>query len=373
MKVSIVECNSYDQELVDSAIEKSLKNINFDIKEKSKVLIKPNILGQNRPEQCITTHPAIAKGILRILKDKRCDVTLVESSGFYQDGGTLKAFKVSGLEDAAKQYGAKIVNLESVPIIRIDDKNARYYKNLELPKIIFEADLIINLPKLKTHTLMRYTGAVKNLFGMIPGGRKQKLHAFAKNETDFGELLVDIYQNVKPQLNIMDAVMGLEGNGPGAAGKPKHTGLIIASENSAELDIVASEIIGFDPMEIKTNKFAIQRGLASQEKIKIIGIKPKIKYKKPINAAKFASPIVAIFMSHANMSPYVLKKQCKKCGRCKKVCPMDAITLNPYPSIDYKKCISCYCCHENCPFDAMELKGSLIFDIGRKIKNLIVR
>jgi ferredoxin len=171
----------------------------------------------------------------------------------------------------------------------------------------------------------------------------------------------------------MDAIIGLEGNGPGTGGIPKKTGLILVSEDSCALDIVASEMIGFDPLEVYTNRYCIERSLTDPKKIEIIGGKRKIPYKRPINAPSFASPIIGFVMKHAAMKPYAIRKKCKRCAVCKEICPVKAIALKPYPVIDKKRCISCYCCHENCPYNAMDLRGSRIIELLQKIKNKVMK
>ena len=366
MLVSIVPCSNY--EICENAIRKALKDINFEIKENSKVLIKPNVLGGHSPELAVTTHPKIIESIVKICLEKKCDITIAENSGFYLDGGTNKALEVSGIKEVADKYDIKLINLEQIKIKKIIDDKAEIYKELELPEIIFEQDLIINVPKLKTHTLMKYTGAVKNLYGIIPGGRKQILHNIGKSESEFGKILVDIYQNIKPRLNIMDGIIGLEGNGPGSTGIPKKTGLILASASAPALDIVASGIIGYKEDEIYTTLYCKKRGLV--EKPEIIGTIPKIPYKKPINMRP-PGFILGWIMKQGAMTPYAIKKSCVRCGICKKVCPVKAIGMKPYPKVDKKKCIHCYCCHENCPHNAMDLKGSLIFETIKKAKNMV--
>lgn len=373
MKVSIVDCLDYEPKLVYEAIQKAISDICFKVPTGKRVLLKPNVLGQHKPSENITTHPAIVEAVVRIFKEKNCEVIIGESSGFALEGGTNRALEISGIKSVAEKYEIKLVNLEQIAVKQIQDKNAVKYKNPQISSLLFDVDLVVNLPKLKTHTLMKYTGAIKNLFGTIPGGRKQQLHAMARNESDFGNLLVDIYQNIKPGLNIMDAIIGLEGNGPGTAGISKPTGLILASASAPALDLVASEMIGFEPLSILTNKFSVERKLVNVNEIEIIGKKRKIPYKKPINAPDTAMPLVGWLMKLAAMRPYAIKKKCHKCGVCKGGCPMKAITLTPYPVIDRKKCICCYCCHENCPYNAMDLKGSQLIELARKARDLFFK
>jgi uncharacterized protein (DUF362 family)/NAD-dependent dihydropyrimidine dehydrogenase PreA subunit len=373
MKVSIVKCEDYNSDRILSAVRRSLGNLDLKINNKSKVLIKPNVLGQYTPETAITTNPKLIEAVVKILKEKECKILIGDSSGFHIDGGTDKALEITGMKSLAERYDLELVNLEKYPVKKIKDDKAVVYKDLEISGIVFDVDLIINMPKLKTHTLMKYTGAVKNLYGCIPGGLKQSLHIVGKDEAGFGQIIVDIFQNIKPKINIMDGIIGLEGNGPGSGGIPKKTGLVIASENAAALDIVASEIIGYNPMEIYTNSYSVQRGLINPSEIKVIGKKPSIPYKRPINASKLPKFILDWIMKRASMKPYAIKKKCIKCGFCRDICPVKAIILKPYPQINDKKCIKCYCCHENCPHDAMDLKGSTLIQIIQKIRHMFTK
>jgi len=375
-KVSILKCEEYNPNLIYNVIKQSLKNINFEIPQKKKILLKPNVLGQRKPETAIDTHPAVLDALCRLLKENNNEIWIGDSSGILDyGGGTKTAFKVSGIEAVAKKYNAKLISFEGSERKEIIDNNAKVIKKFILAKEPFMVDLIINVPKLKTHVLMKFTGAVKNMFGCVPGGGKSKKHALAPNEDMFGNLLVDIYQNVIPHLNVMDAIIGLEGDGPGSAGTPKKIGLILASKDAVALDIEASKIIGYAPLDIRTTKYTIERGL-STENVEIIGEKDfKIDFKKPTMksnlASKLPKPIVEFIFNLASLKPYVKKNKCKKCGICANVCPVDAITLQPYPRFNRKKCVLCYCCHENCPYNAIKLNKSQIIKSIEKLRNLL--
>ena len=214
------------------------------------------------------------------------------------------------------------------------------------------------------------------MFGCIPGGGKSKKHALAPNEDMFCNLLLDIYQHVTPNLNIMDAIIGLEGDGPGSAGIPKKAGLILASKDAVALDIEASKIIGYDPLDIKIIKYAIERGIFSKlEDVEVIGEKNlKINFKKPTMknslSSKLPKPIVKLIFNFVSLKPHVKKNKCKKCNICADVCPVDAIKLSPYPKFNRKKCVLCYCCHENCPYNAINLSYSNLVNFLNKIRNI---
>jgi len=349
-KVSIVKCHSYKQKQVDKAVEKVLSLIGLKLKKGAKVLIKPNVVGNFSKNQiAITTHPSLIEAVCKILKKNNCKIFIGDSS--FANPET--AFRLSGIKKIANKYGKSVI-FEQTKLIKINDKKAKVLRHFKISEIIKKADLIINMPKLKTHMLTKYTGAIKNLYGCIPGGMKQKLHAEAIGEKNFSKLLIDIYQNIKPGLNIMDGIIGMEGNGP-TAGTAKKSGIILASRNAVALDIIAAKIIGFKPKKIYAIKEAIKRNLVSKE-INVLGQMPSIKFKKAQSHEK--TKIMSILSNLTRYRPIIVnEKKCIKCGACAKHCPGKAITLNPFPIFNRKKCIRCFCCIEICSQHALSLKN----------------
>jgi len=366
-KVSVVKCSSYKQSKVDKAVARALKLIGFDAKEYKgkKVLIKPNILGsykKNR-QKAITTNPALVESVCKILKKAGVKKIYIGESSFM---GTPAAFKTSGIEKVAKKHAVngKPIVFEQEKLVRISDKNAKILKNFPVAKIVNDVDLIINMPKMKTHSLARVTLGIKNLYGLIPGGLKQRLHNKAAGNR-FSEILVDIYQNVMPELNILDGVVGMEGEGP-SSGDLKKAGLIFASKNTVALDIAASTAMEFKPRKIPAVRFAVRRGLYPKYKFDLVGMKklPKVHFRKP-REQTIKSKLRRLFRKE---NPIVCDIQkCIKCGTCAKHCPANAITLKPYPVIDKKKCIRCYCCMEVCPVHALSL-GKPGDDVWQNVK-----
>jgi len=348
-KVAIVICKTYKQSEVDKAIVKVLELAGISLPKNKKVLIKPNIVVCNaKNPKAVLTNPSIIEAICKILKKNNCKIYIGESSFMNTD----IAFKKSGIEKVSKKYG-KLIIFEQDKLIKIKDKKAKVLKNFHLSKTLNDIDLIINIPKLKTHQLTKFTGAIKNLYGCIPGGMKQKLHKRAGNEKKFSKLLVDIYQNLRPEINIMDGVIGMEGKGP-TSGKSKKAGYILASKNSISLDVVSSKLIGYNPKKILFLREAVKRKLGSF-KFNLIGIKklPNLHFEKPIVTKAYQKGLLKKFKQR----PIVVDKtKCIKCGLCARKCPAKAIKLNPYPEIDKKKCIRCFCCMEICPQDALSLK-----------------
>jgi len=371
-KVAVVKCSSYDYDLVFSKVSEAINLIGgFELKKGAKVLVKPNLLGDHKPEDAVTTHPFVVEAVVRILKEKGADITIGDSCGMGVIGGTRAVLETTGMNNVAKKHNIKALALETKTKV-ITDNNAKILKTMRVSSIAEEADLIINLPKLKTHSLMRYTGAVKNIFGIIPGGNKPGYHSTAPREDEFGNLLVDIYQNFTPELSIMDGIVGIEGNGPGSGGIKKQAGIILASKDAVCLDIVASKIIGFEPLEIRTTKYAIERGV-SDGKAEIVGeANLSIPFKKPITAPSFVPDWVSKrIIEYIKVSPHVIKEKCLSCRTCFAACPVHAISMDKKARIDNKKCINCFCCHELCPYKAIELRQPLLLRVLVMIRRMI--
>jgi len=344
-KVSIVKCKSYNQFEVDKAIAKILQLAEIELPKRKKVLIKPNIVVCNaKNPKAVLTNPSVVEAVCKLLKKNNCKIYIGESS--FMD--TDIAFKKSGIEKVAKKYG-KMIIFEQDKLVKIRDSKAKVLREFRLAKTIKDVDLIINIPKLKTHQLTKFTGAIKNLYGCIAGGMKQKLHKKAGNEVGFSKVLIDIYQNIKPEINIMDGVIGMEGRGP-TSGKSKKAGYILASKSAVALDIISSKLIGYNPKKILFLREAVRRKFGSFN-FNLIGLKklPNLHFEKPV--------MLKAYLKRFKQRPIIVDKdKCIKCGLCARKCPAKAIKLNPYPEIDKKKCIRCFCCMEICPQDALSLK-----------------
>ncbi|MGB9132092.1 MAG: DUF362 domain-containing protein, partial [Methanosarcina sp.] len=256
-RVAIVRCSDYSN--VKDAIRESLNligGLEKIISPGNRVLLKPNVLAVRPPEDAVTTHPAVVSAMCELVLEAGGIPVIGDGSGIVRPGSTStsQAFKASGIEDAASGCGAELINFETSGYVEVEVPNAGQFSRLHIAKAILDADVIISLPKLKTHELTLYTGAVKNFFGVIPQKNRKQAHALEDRDR-FGNAVVDIYSIVKPQLAIMDGIVGMEGNGP-SNGTPVSAGVVMASYDCVALDIVASELIGIDPLKVPTNKAA---------------------------------------------------------------------------------------------------------------------
>ena len=375
--VSISKCSAYENyEEVLSSVRESLEllgNLDDLFAQNKKILLKPNLLDHSRgPESAINAHPAVVRALVQILQeDFGCKTFIGDSSGGVY-GKTHLAFENTGLYDIANELGAELVNFD-----REEQVTRRYTDNIKLkefsvPKIIDEVDCIINVPKLKTHDLMDYTGCIKNMFGIIPGSGKRDIHVLAPRANEMADCLVDIYQTIKPQLCVMDAVIGMEGAGP-SAGTPKKIGLILASRDGVALDSVATTIVGFKPLEILTTEKAFNRkaGEADLNKIAIKGnhIEDVLvqDFKKTYRfnfARRSILPDFAVrqlWRGQTGGRPVINNSECELCGNCVESCPAKAMEIKGKKVfINYSKCIECYCCSELCPNKAVSLKFPLL-------------
>ncbi len=350
MQVAVTKCENYTYDKVKKAIEKSLELIEFKQKPKT-ILLKPNVLGAFKPEQHVCTHPTVVKAVCEIFSNST--IIIGDSPGIDK----YKAFEVSEIKKVADEVGAKLVLFDKTKLINLKLTN-KFVPSVFVPKILFDVDLVINLPKLKTHALTQMTCAIKNIFGCVPGGKKQQLHSLIPKIPDFGKFITEIYMRIKPGLTILDGIIGMEGNGP-SNGHPKKTGIIAVSTDGPSLDIVAAQIIGFEP-----NRIPMLKAFTKTE-VKWIGHKIKTNYQPPIILPiSFVGKILAIFGKNKIR---INHKKCIKCHKCIKQCPVKAINPKYHVNDD---CILCLCCHEFCPKGAIDLKKSLgikLIEIGRKI------
>ncbi len=363
-KVSIVRCPDYSdtKRAIAEALDLlgGLENV---IHSGDRVLLKPNILAASPPESAATTHPSIVASMCEFVLQAGGKPVVGDGAGISRPGTTSKALKTSGIEESARKAGAQVVNFETAGFTLVDIPDPLQFRKLYIANPVLEADVVISLPKLKTHELTYYTGAVKNFFGALPLKCRKEMHLLGKRDL-FGEAVADVYSAIRPAFAVMDGVMGMEGNGP-SHGKPVNSGVILASPDCVSLDIVAAELIGFDPLRIPTTAGAIKKGFGNQCPV-VVGTplkEVKMKFKQSSGGVSTAPTFLTRSLGkYYNIYPRINRKKCTRCGACYLNCSPHAVERLEDGSfrINREKCILCYCCRELCPNNAVEIKKSLL-------------
>ncbi len=364
--VYIDSFGEYDTGRLVRDLTDSICELEVQIPGGTKVLIKPNVLGAYAPERHITTHPAVIEAVVRVLLDNGNKVVIADSSSI--PGGTGRALQKSGIASLGETFDdVTVFPLEGLETRDYSNDGNYYLKKVNLPRFLDDVACMVNVPKLKSHSLTKLTGAVKNLLGCIPGGGKQQAHVIAPSTEEFSHLLVDLYGFLKPKiaLNVMDGIVGIDGLGPGPTGRRNQAELFAVSADAVALDMACTRAVRSDPRSVATSRFAVDRGLANAEFDTTREIEP-IRFRLPFTIP--FQPVLAFLFKHVSglqrRKPAVIEDKCEQCGICVKVCPVRCITMDGYPKWDYDRCIFCYCCHESCPYAAIKLKASLSFICG---------
>ncbi len=335
----------------------------------ARVLLKPNLLAKHAPGACVTTHPAVLRAVVQALKRRgAAKITLADSSAGPYAARIMEAiYEVSGLATVCQEEG---VQLHTGTAYGPTPSKGRLVQSFNLIEPVRKADILINLPKMKTHMLTRMSCGVKNLFGTIPGLQKAELHLRFPDVKRFAAMLVDLAETVPPTLTIVDAVESMEGNGP-SGGTAKFTGRIFGGEDVWTIDLFAAHLMGMPVPSAPTVAEAVRRGLCAAAFAPSMVEGPE-ELKKPVagfrhpSAAKggglsWASPLVARF---AAPRPKVNTKKCIGCGQCAAICPAHTIRVEKGKAHIYQAdCIKCFCCHEICPVKAIDVKHIPLFNL----------
>lgn len=372
-QVSIVGCEDYSKarEAVREAID-LIGGFGSIVFPGARVLLKPNLLAAALPEKAVTTHPAIVSAMCELVVEAGGIPIVGDGSGITHPGITDEALDVSGIREAAQKAGAEVLSFETSGYEVVDVPEPSQFHQLYLAKPVLAADVVISLSKLKTHELTLYTGSVKNMFGAIPLKLRKEAHLLGKVDL-FSEAVVDIYSARVPNLTLMDAVVGMEGNGP-SKGTPVNVGVVMASYDCVSLDVVASQVIGLDPMEVPTNKAAIERGYGNQDP-EVLGlplddVRVKFKLSGTTNLRRVPPFLLKRLGKLFIIKPSINTSKCTLCGACVLNCSAHAIEQKDGKlKINDKKCILCYCCRELCPSGAVDMKRSLFTSLFLKIRN----
>jgi len=353
IKQSATDLRRTVEEIISALGPPSLSNL--------KVLIKPNMVGPSEPQLGHTTNPELVRAVVLACLDRGAKVTVGDNPGG-MNRNSRNVAKITGILDASEGCYTPL----SERVVEKHGKETNF--SLVISKAILEADFIINLPKFKTHLLMMATGAVKNVYGYVAGACKAGLHLKAPSRKIFAKVICDIFEIRPPDMNIMDAITVIEGNGPCHGGNQRHVGKLLAGRDALALDFIMARMMGVDPTTLPLIKEGSIRGFgnADEENIDIQGkLEPIPDFQMPVtylarslsngDREKISNLYPSKMMdTRVTIKPMRKDDQCILCGECAENCPAEAITLEPEFSVN-EKCITCFCCVELCPEGALEV------------------
>ena len=362
-KVSIVRCADYETANVFNAVKKAVDligGVDSFVKPGMKVLLKPNLLSARPPEDAVDTHPEVVRAVARLVKGAGGILSLGDSPGGY--GTNIdEILETSGIKRVADEEGVEIKKFNV----------SKFVNGVPISRHVLDADCVISIPKLKTHSITILTAAIKNMFGAVVGLYKAECHSRAPKEEDFSSLMAGIYAIVKPNLTIIDGIMGMEGDGP-SAGVARKMDLVMAGPDAVAIDSCIAKIVGIEPLDVLVTKEAHKAGLgeADLSKIEVVGdgidsfVAKDFKLPQTTPLKFLPKSVTNSLASLIRFKPYIDEELCKRCNLCKITCPVNCVEITPeYCGIDYKKCVRCLCCQEVCPYKAVRIKRNFITKI----------
>ncbi len=367
--VAIQKCAYYEKKIVEQKVAQivaDLGGIESYVKPGDTVLVKPNLLMAKPKEASVTTHPDVVRAVLKLVLKAGGKPIVGDSPGF---GNGVRIAEKAGIGSVCREMDVPVIELNQS--ISVKAPKQHVFKEIELSREAVEADVVINLPKLKTHSQMILSLGVKNIFGCVVGRRKPQWHMkTGKDKALFAKVLVEIYDLISPELTIVDGIIGMEGDGP-SNGTPKEIGLLLGATDCIALDCMISTIVGLSPEQLYTTQAAQEIGLGETniDNVEILG--DQLEHIKLNNFRMPRSVTLDFglppFLRHAlkdmfSAKPIIKHDVCRRCKQCVDICPPQAMKLkSDKVIINYKECIRCFCCHEMCPYDAIDVKRGMKF------------
>ena len=375
-QVYAASCPDYEQaEACIRALVEQMGGMGRFVRPGERIVLKANLLRAAPPESAICTHPAVVEAVARLVKEAGGTPVICDSPGgaLHKEAVLRSLYEKTGMAAAAAAAGAELSMDSSTRTVSLPE--GKVLRQAEIITPVAEADGVFDLCKMKTHVLMSMTGAVKNLFGVIPGLSKVGYHATHPDHATFADVLLDLTGYVKPRLSLMDGILAMEGDGPGSSGTPRQAGLLLAAANPLALDTAAGAIMNLPRKDNPVLLAAERRGLTPcrMEDVELIGGTMEelrmADYKFPASTKSnlmdflgpLARPAERLCKKALSQTPRIDGAKCVGCGICAKSCPGQAIAMTApgkKARISQKACIHCYCCHELCPQKAVELHQS---------------
>lgn len=375
-QVYAASCPDYSQaEACIRALVEQMGGMGRFVRPGERIVLKANLLRAAPPESAICTHPAVVEAVAKLVKEAGGTPVICDSPGgaLHKEAVLRSLYEKTGMAAAAAAAGAELSMDSSTRTVSLPE--GKVLRQAEIITPVAEADGVIDLCKMKTHVLMSMTGAVKNLFGVIPGLSKVGYHATHPDHATFADVLLDLTGYVKPRLSLMDGILAMEGDGPGSSGTPRQVGLLLAAANPLALDTAAGAIMNLPRQDNPVLLAAERRGLTPcrMEDVELIGGTVEelrmADYKFPASTKSnlmdflgpLARPAERLCKKALSQTPRIDGAKCVGCGICAKSCPGQAIAMTApgkKARISQKACIHCYCCHELCPQKAVELHQS---------------
>lgn len=364
-KVSVSRCQEYDATLVREAVRECvgrLGGIGAFVKPGERVLVKVNLLFPSRPEEAVTSHPAVVRAVAEMVEEAGAHAIVGDSPGLTYTRARLEtSYRKSGMYDAVEGTEAEL-NWDTGTAF-VKNPKGKVMRSLEVVKVLEDVDRVIAIPKPKTHTFQVYTGATKVLYGVLPGLVKAAYHDKFPDKDDFADMLLDIQEYVQADLFVMDAVVGMDGKGP-SGGDPAKVGAVLAAADPLAMDVTTCGMVGIDPFSVPTVRQAVDREMTSGKLsgIEVLGADPgTFPWARFKPAVKGGMPVPRFMLrlvgNRVLAKPVPDPGRCIGCGACAQACPRHCIRIaGGKARVEYKHCIRCYCCHELCPERAIDLK-----------------
>jgi len=371
-EVAVIRCETYEPDAVYQAVRGGLDligGISSLVKSGERIVMKPNVLYGTNPEKGVSTHPSVFRAVGKLLQESGARVSFGDSPSIASAEGHMKR---CGLKQLADEMGIEMADFDKGRTV--SHKDALLIKSFVLANGVLDSDGLVNLPKLKTHPLVRLTGAVKNQFGCVPGLLKSQYHVKLADPYDFAAMLVDLNTLARPRFCVMDGIVAMEGNGP-RSGKLRKLNVLLFSTDPVALDATACRIINLDPEIVTTSKLGEKAGLGvyRSEDIELAGDSLESFICRDFDVIRTPQEhctrgrVKTIIKNRTCERPVIDGAKCTICGMCVKMCPVDPKAVDwqkgdekKPPVHNYDRCIRCYCCQEACPEGAISTRSTVL-------------